>query len=334
MARKLAAALAVLACLALLAAASAAAGGNAGFGPPEPASESARSINNVYWIIFGIAIGIFVAVEGALFWFVFRYRRRRGASYEAEGPQVHGNTRLEILWTIVPVLILVAIAVVTFAAVPSVNAKPDDGEEALAVRVVAHQFYWQYEYPNGAISLDVLTLPVDRTVRLELTATDVAHSWWVPELTGKRDAIPGRTNVLYFKPDRLGDFRGQCAEFCGIQHTVMTTKVQVLEQAEFDAWVEREAAAQAAAQSDLGKRAFDTVCAKCHGPQGEGDIGPVIQGKVQDRGGLVTLLIEGQDTPSLDGYMPPVGIGWPDHEVDALLEYMTTDPVLSGTGGG
>jgi mono/diheme cytochrome c family protein len=116
----------------------------------------------------------------------------------------------------------------------------------------------------------------------------------------------------------------------------MTTVVQVLEQAEFDAWVDQEAAVQAAGQSDLGKRSFDSVCAKCHGFQGEGDIGPVIQGKVQDRDGLLTFLDEGQDTPGFEGSMPAVGIGWPDRQVDALLQYLTTDPKLSGgvTSGG
>jgi len=319
------------ACLALLLASGAAAG-NGGIAPPDSATDSGASITTTYWIIFAVCAVIFVLVEGALFYFVFRFRRRPGTPPDAEGPQIHGNTRLEILWTTVPVIILVGIAVATLLSVGTVNASPSKGEAALTVRVESHQFYWQYEYPNGVVSLDILRIPVGQTVRLELTSPDVAHSWWVPELTGKRDAIPGRVNILNFKANRTGAFEGQCAEFCGIQHAVMRTTVEVMEPAAFDSWLDAEGTGQADGTSSLGKDTFEAACAKCHGFKGEGDIGPSIVGKVTDRKGLEPLLLEGQDT-SLSGYMPPVGIGWPDRQIDALVEYVTTNPDLTGAGG-
>ena len=331
MARKPVALAAACACLALLLASGAAAG-NGGVAPPDSATASGSRINALYWIIFAICAAIFLLVEGALLYSIFRFRRRRGTPAEAEGPQIQGNTRLELVWTVVPVFILVGIALGTFVSVGTVNANPAMDEDALTVKVESHQFYWQYVYPNGVVSLDVLRVPVDRTVRLELTAPDVAHSWWVPELTGKRDAIPGRTNVLDFKARRTGSFAGQCAEFCGIQHAVMRTTVEVMEPAAFESWLGGEAAAQAGGTSSLGKDTFEAACAKCHGFEGEGDIGPSLVGKVTGRDALEPLLLDGQDT-GLPGYMPPVGIGWPDRQIDALVEYMTASPALSGGAG-
>ena len=151
-----------------------------------------------------------------------------GRSETAEGPQIHGNTRLELIWTAIPALILVAIIVITIVKVPDVNSAPPAGSDPLVVQVDAHQFYWEYTYPNGVVSVDLLRLPIDRPVQLKLEAADVIHSWWVPELTGKRDAIPGRTNTLDFTPLKTGVFEGQCAELCGAEHAVMYTEVEVI----------------------------------------------------------------------------------------------------------
>jgi cytochrome c oxidase subunit 2 len=334
MASKPALAAAAAVCCAL-AVASTALASNGGIAPPDSATDSGSAINSLYWTIFGITAFIFLVVEAALITFIVRFRRRRDTPYETEGPQLHGNTRLEIIWTAIPVVILVSIMVAVFVTVPAVNANPGDGEEPLTVDVGSHQFYWEYEYPNGAISLDRLRIPVDTTISLVLTSPDVQHSWWVPTLTGKKDAIPGRTNVLQFKANRTGVFRGRCAEFCGIQHAVMYTVVEVVPQAEYEAWVADQAEAQSGgrAAGTLGKATFEAVCAKCHGFAGEGGIGPPIAGKVTGEAGLVQLLDRGQNT-NLAGIMPPVGAGWPDRQVRALLAYLTTDPTLSGKGAG
>ena len=301
-----------------------------GIGPPGPETNSGSAINEIYWVVFAICAIVFVAVESALVLFVIRFRRRRDTPEEAEGPQIHGNTRLEIIWTIIPALMLVGIAVYTFARIPAVQANAK-GNEELRIQVDAHQFYWQYTYPNGAISYDHLRLPVGKTVALEIRTSDVNHSWWVPALTGKMDAIAGQTNVLRFKPKHTGTWEGECAELCGVQHAVMYTEVTVLEQGAYDAWVQQEAGLSA---RELGKQAFQTVCAKCHGLQGQGDVGPAIAGNgtLTNRAGLVTLLTEGQNTTQFAGYMPPVGLGWSRQQYDALIAYLKATPALSAQG--
>jgi cytochrome c oxidase subunit 2 len=327
-----------VAALGLAAAALAAPGG---IGPPDPETDSGRAINTVYWVVFAACAVVFVLIESALLLFVFRFRRRGRIGDELEGPQIHGNTRLEVIWTIIPAAALAAIAVFVFVKTPSVLASDTESEDPLRVRVEAHQFYWQYEYENGAISLDTLRIPVDRPVELSLITWDVNHSWWVPALTGKRDAIAGRKNVLRFTPTRIGRYEGACAELCGVQHAVMHTRVEVLSSRAFDNWLDSARGAEARA---LGKQEWDAVCAKCHGLSGEGDVGPAIAGNgtLMNRQALIRLLSEGQDTAEIPDYMPAVGLGWDGRQYDALVAYIRATPELreppqtpeGATGGG
>ena len=295
-----------------------------GIGPPAPQTDSGQAISDLYWMVFAVCAVVFIAVETALVLFIIRFRRRRGTPEGTEGPQIHGNTRLEVIWTIIPAVILAAIALITLTRIPSVEAK---GGDELTIKVEAHQFYWQYVYPNGAVSFDDLRLPVDQRVRLKIITHDVNHSWWVPALTGKKDAIAGRVNYLSFKPTHTGTWEGQCAEFCGIQHAVMYTRVTVLEQSEYQAWVAQQGSL---ADADLGKQEWGAVCAKCHGLAGQGDIGPGIAGNttVTNRQALINLLSTGQDTPQFKSYMPAVGLGWSGRQYDALIAYVKATPQL------
>jgi cytochrome c oxidase subunit II len=303
-----------------------------GIGPPTPATDTGRAISQLYWVVFAICAVVFVVVETSLVLFVIRFRRRRDVPEGAEGPQIHGNTRLEVIWTLIPTLILVGIAVFTFARIPAVQASGESSGD-LRVRVDAHQFYWQYTYSNGAVSFDTLVLPVNRAVTLELHSADVAHSWWVPALTGKRDAIPGRTNELTFKPTRVGSYEGVCAELCGVQHAVMYTKVRVVDESEFEQWT---TTAQQQAPEDLGEEEWTAVCAKCHGLEGQGDVGPPIvgNGTLTNDKALRDLLMNGQNTAQFEGYMPPVGAGWPDDQISALIAYVKATPKISAPQGG
>jgi cytochrome c oxidase subunit II len=328
MGKRAAVAVVLIAGLALVCAPFAAAG--QGFSPPSPTTPSGEAIRGLYWFVFAICAVVFVLVESALVLFIIRFRRRRRAAADAEGPQIHGNTRLEIIWTLIPALILVVIAVVVFARVPAVEAE-DDG--ARVVRVEAHQFYWQYVYPEGQVSLDRLVLPVDEPVRLQITSFDVNHSWWVPELTGKRDAIPGRATTLNFTPEKEGTYEGKCAELCGALHAVMPTEVEVVSRQTFARFLDNRADQTAAdAQLELGRETFDSVCADCHGPEGQGDYGPPIQGNgtLTNREALAELLADGQDTPETEGYMPGAGRGWPPFQIDALIAYVQSNETLAG----
>lgn len=319
----------------------AAPGGLGGLAPDGEGSPSGEAINQLYWFVFGICAVVFVGVETALVLFILRFRRRPRTPPEAEGPQIHGNTRLEIIWTIIPAVILVVIAVVVLVRTPAVHATGGDRSDELVVRVEGHQFYWRYVYPDGQISLDTLVLPVDRPVKLELVSYDVNHSWWVHELTGKQDAIPGQVNELLLRPTVEGTYDGACAEFCGLLHAVMPTTVEVVSQEEYASRIERLSGQDQAGESQLalGRQSWERTCAKCHGPAGEGDIGPPIarNGTLVDEQALTTLLNDGLDTPDVEGYMPPVGRGWPAFQVQALIEYIRSNDDLAPAeqdGGG
>jgi cytochrome c oxidase subunit 2 len=328
----IAAALAVLA-LGVVPAALGQSNGNGGLGPPDAATPSGEAISQLYWFVFAICAVVFVAVESALVLFIIRFRRRRTTDEGAEGPQIHGNTRLEIIWTAIPAVILVGIAAVVLARTPAVEATTGDRSNELVVEVQGHQFYWQYVYPDGRISIDRLVLPVDRPVKLELVSFDVNHSWWVPELTGKRDAIPGRTNELRFTPNREGIYEGRCAELCGALHAVMPTTVEVVSGTDYAGFLQLISGQDepGASQLALGRETWDRVCAKCHGLAGEGDLGPpvALSPKLVDQAQLLELLENGQDLPANEGYMPPVGRGWPAFQVEALIAYIQSNSVLS-----
>jgi cytochrome c oxidase subunit II len=305
--------------------------GNGGISPPDPATPNAEAISQLYWFVFAICAVVFVAVEAALVLFVIRFRRRGSTPPEAEGPQIHGNTRIEIIWTIIPAVILVGIAAVVLARTEAVQGAGSADE--LVVRVEGHQFYWQYVYPDGQIAIDTLVLPVGRSVKLELVSDDVNHSWWVPELAGKRDAISGRTNVLRFEPDEEGVYEGHCAELCGILHAVMPTTVEVVAQAEYRSRLQLLTGQDqpGATQLALGRETWDRVCAKCHGLAGEGDLGPEIamNGTLVNRQALTELLENGLDTPDVEYSMPPVGRGWPEFQVQALIAYIRSNERLA-----
>jgi cytochrome c oxidase subunit 2 len=318
---------------AALALAAVAQAGNGGFAPETPHSPNASRINDSYKLIAVFTAAIFVIVEGSLIWFVFRYRNR-GRPRAMEGPQIYAHTRLELMWTAVPILIVAAITAFVFYKLPGIKDVPAAKAQGgpLVVRIEAHQFYWQFRYPNGAISIDELHAPVNRVVRVEIHSEDVDHSWWVPELGGKFDAIPGRTTHTWFKADRTGTYRGQCGEFCGVFHAEMTARVVVEGDSAYRSFL-----SSVRDPLVLGGQEWRGVCAKCHGIAGKGGYGPAIQNNsvlVQHQG-LLRLLDNGQNTlKPLASYMPPVGRGWNDTQVKALETYLKTRIYKGTTSGG
>jgi cytochrome c oxidase subunit 2 len=313
--------LAGLVTVAALVFSAAALAGNGGFAPSGPDSPNSGRIETVYWFVMGFAVLIFLVVEVALVLFIVKYRNR-GRPVDAEGPQVRGHLNLELAWTAIPVLILVAIAIFTFYELPGIKDVPAAGAAGPQMRmnVEGRQFYWQFTYPNGVIAIDTMRVPVNRPVRLEVTSPpeDVIHSWWIPALGGKVDAIPGHPNHTWFEVKKPGTFTGQCAEFCGIQHAAMRATVQAVPAAEFDSWLAGEARAQENGTSDLGKQEFEGVCAKCHGLDGTGGIGPNIASSaiIQNKDSLETIVREGKNQ------MPPVGADWSTGQMDALFTYL------------
>ena len=307
--------------VAVLADASAALAGNGGFAPVSPESPNADGISQSWWFVSAFVLAIFLLVEVLLVVFVVRYRRR-GRPRDEDGAQIHGADRLEIAWTIAPVIVLFAIAAFVFAKLPGIQDVPaaSGGDENLVVEVTGSQFTWEYRYPNGVVAIDRLRAPEGRTVELEVTAPDwdVIHSWWIPALGGKIDAIPGRVNTTWFRAKRSGVFLGQCAELCGIYHAKMLASVEVLPADAFDAWLEERSTQQDAGTSPLGEELWEGACAKCHGLDGEGDYGPRVAGStlLQDADAVTRLLHEGR------GLMPPVGREWGEDEMQAIRAYL------------
>jgi cytochrome c oxidase subunit II len=197
-----------------------------------PLSDFARIGDTVQDQTFYWALGVFILVEGALLYSVFRFR---GRPDDPEPSQIHGNTTIEIIWTLIPALILAAIAIPTVKGIFETNRTPPD---AMKIEVTGHQWWWEFHYPDaGVTTANEMFIPAGRTVELLINSGDVVHSFWPPRFAGKRDVFPGRETRLWWKADSTGLFPGQCAEYCGIQHARMAFHVRSVSSADFDAWI-------------------------------------------------------------------------------------------------
>jgi cytochrome c oxidase subunit 2 len=301
--------------LAALATAATALAGNGGFLPGDAHSPNAHRIHQTFVFVSIFTGAIFLIVEGALIAFIIKYRRgRRPAT--AEGPQIHGATKLEIIWTVIPVLILAAIGSFLFYKLPGIaDAPAAAATDQTTIEVQGHQFYWMFKYPNGAVSIDTMVAPAGDVVHENIVGLDwdVNHSWWVPDLGGKFDAIPGKLNKTWFRAPP-GTYVARCAELCGVQHALMDGHVEVVPRAQYRAFLTRRASA--AGTYSLGREEWTGVCMKCHRLD-HAYIGPALGGNplLADRKGLATLLRNGQ------GQMPPVGKNWTPHQITALVSY-------------
>ena len=241
------------------------------FTPESGGSPNADDIDTLYKIVLYVAIPIFLLVEGTLIWTLVKYRSRRGGP---EPAQVRGNTPLEVGWTLGAALILVLLGAVTFIYLGDIKNPPASGPDGLArgvevasidqpapprsggktleIGVNGQQYVWRYDYPGGEVfTYHRLVVPTNTTVVLKITSSDVVHSWWIPKLGGKADAVPGHTNDTWFKISKAGVYEGQCAELCGAGHADMRAEVEAVPPADYEAFIERQAADIKAAQEGL-----------------------------------------------------------------------------------
>jgi cytochrome c oxidase subunit 2 len=231
--------------------------------PEAGPSENAVKTDTLYKIVFFIGIAVIGLVWAALFYSLFRYRARPGrAESQRRVPvQITGNLPLELGWTIGASAIVIAITIITYIFLPdirdpapsgpaavaeargqyaAVNQPPPPGGKAIEIQVSGQQYLWRYQYPNNTFSFQEMVVPRDQTVVLKIKANDVVHSWWIPELGGKQDAVPGYTNETWFKATKNGVFGGQCAEFCGSGHHAMKAQVRVVDPEDYTQWVDRQ----------------------------------------------------------------------------------------------
>ncbi len=254
-------------------------GASADFLTPESSgSPNAEKIDTLYKVVLAVAVVVFAGVEGVLLYSLIRFRARKGAV----PAQIRGNTRLEVGWTLGAGVILIVLAVVTFGMLGAIRSPPNSDADgfptarvanaqnasayqprppngrALHIAVTGQRYVWRYTYPDGdddtrndVFSYETMVVPTKTTVTMSIQAQDVAHSWWIPALGGKFDAVPGHTNFTWFKVPEPGVFKGQCAELCGRNHADMLAKVVAIEPARFKLWLaqkkrEIDAANQAA----------------------------------------------------------------------------------------
>ena len=221
---------------------------------------------DLFIFIFWIAVAVFVLVEGALIYSIVKFRRR--GSDDCLPDQTHGNNKLEVIWTIIPVLILIAIAVPTVKIIYDQDGWPTDQGPVLEVKVRAHQWWWEIEYPGeDVVTANEIRIPVGQWVNFSMHSDDVIHSFWVPKLAGKMDIVPGDVRELAMKADEAGFYFGQCAEFCGEAHAKMRFRVKAEEPAAFQDWLasmRRPPVELASTDAIDGQKIFATNCATCH----------------------------------------------------------------------
>ncbi len=247
--------------------------------PESGGSPNADEIDSLYKIILVFALVIFIGVEGILAYTLYRFRKRKGAV----AAQIHGNTRLEISWTLGAAAILVVLSVVTFLKLSAIqdpqNTGPDGdvlsgqsgvlyatadkrlppNSKALEIQVIGRQYIWQYVYPGATnpdglgapYSYTEMVVPTETTVVLDVVSSDVVHSWWIPKLGGKLQAVPGYHNYGWFKISKPGYYRGQCANMCGRGHARMIAIVHAEPPAQFDTWIANQRKLLAEAQADV-----------------------------------------------------------------------------------
>lgn len=329
--------------------------------PEGPGAETADRLWN---IVFPIAVGVFVIVQGALIYLMVRFRDR---GQTTPPRQITGHTRLEIAWTVIPALILAAISVPTIAGIFELAAEPDE-EESLDVRVVAKQFWFGFEYlgdeGQDVITANELHIPTGRPVQLTLEALNpqapdtfdesqpkgsrseqslegVIHSFWVPKLAGKQDVIPGYERALTLEADEPGTYEGQCAEFCGLGHSEMRFQVVAHEPEAFQQWLDEQSEP---ADSDLdglaaeGEEIFGQNCVQCHALEGHPEnadvrVGPNLT-HFASRDQFAGAVFDVDDREQLAAWLrDPAGekqgaqmpdLGLSEDDIDALVEYLYT----------
>lgn len=306
-------------------------------GPLDPKGTTGEEQLQLINLSLGIMIIVMLAVFALFFYVIIRYRRKKGD--DSIPKQVEGNHKLEIIWTVIPILLLVVLAVPTLAITFGQATDYTEDPEAMVVKVYAHQFWWEFEYPEqGIVTAQDLVLPVNKKVQFEVQSSDVLHSFWIPGIGGKIDTLPGQTNRTYLEPTEVGVFKGKCAELCGTSHAYMDFKADVRSQEDFDAWVASMTEPyETVAEEDKtsGQMVFESACMQCHAvDSGQASLGPNLKGIANRNkiGGYKENTDEWKKAWITDpqkvkpgNEMPNAAqLGLSEQDVEALVEYLNT----------
>ena len=323
----------------------------------KPVTPVAHKILELHNMILLICVIIFVIVFGVMFYSIFAHRKSRGY----KPAKFHDNATLEVVWTVIPFLILVSMAIPSTATLLEMS---DTSKSDLTIKITGYQWKWKYDYPDQDVSffstlatprdqidnkaakgehylLEVdnpIVVPVGKKVRFLVTANDVIHSWWVPQLGVKKDAIPGFINEFWTRADEAGTFRGQCAELCGKDHGFMPIVVNAVSPEDFTKWVAMQkdkAAAESAGGAktwskdelmEKGKKVYAATCAACHGPEGKGIPGvfPALEGSKVATGPVdehIKTVLHGRATGKFSAQMPAFAAQLNDTDVAAIITF-------------
>ncbi len=300
---------------------------------PTSASKQMDRIEFVYWFATVICIAIFSLVMAVLIYSVMAFRSP--PEDESDGPSIHGHTGLEVVWTVVPAVLVIAIGVIS-AVVLSQNGSA--GTNPLTIKVFAQQFEWHFQYPdNGGVKSEELVMPVDRNITFEMQSADVIHSFWIPAMGQKQDLVPGINTSIVITPTRTGTFTLICTELCGLGHATMRAPVHVLSQANFAAWVEKQQAGGGKTKSAAAVFA-SSGCGGCHtftAAGTDGAVGPNLDRVAadakkagEDTAAYVKESIVDPNKFIVPGYAAGVmpgnfGDSLSPGEIDALVAYLT-----------
>jgi len=306
-----------------------------------PASTPAKSIFGLSLFVLAVTAGVFLVVFSLLGYSVVKFRKRK-VDDGREPPQVYGSNQVELAWTVIPILIVVALFMATARVIAGVQ-RTTRPENAIEVIAIGHQFWWEYRYPAlGVVTANELHVPLSddnhpTPTFIQLLSADTDHSFWVPRLAGKTDLIPNHPNSMWIDPHQTGLYLGQCAQYCGTQHAKMLLRVYVQSRDEFSRWVQRQSQPSHAGDStSVGRRIFETTaCVNCHtvaGTTAQGRFGPdlthlmsrdtIAAGATTNTPQHLRLWIRNPDTIKPGSLMPAMQLN--DQELDALTGYLET----------
>ncbi|HZG78107.1 MAG TPA: cytochrome c oxidase subunit II [Paenibacillus sp.] len=261
--------------------------------PLNPKGTQAQEQLDLMILSIVIMVIVVVVVFAISIYVLVKFRARKGDENHIP-KQVEGNHKLEIIWTVIPIILLAILIVPTVGYTFKHDQNLSTDPDAIKVQVVAHQFWWEFNYPElGIYSSQEVVMPVGKDISFELTSADVLHSFWIPALGGKKDTVPGITSYMHLTPTEVGVFKGKCAELCGPSHALMDFKAVVVTQEEFDAWVAdmKEAPTVAAEDVAAGEEVFKNNCIQCHAiqPDAKSPVAPHLNG-FAERGNVAGIL--------------------------------------------
>jgi len=302
---------------------------------PPPSSTIAGEVDALFYFIFYTSLVLFLIVIGAAAYFIFRYRRRDGKAELTSG--ISHNTKLEILWTVIPTILVFIVFVWGFKTFMKMHVAPKD---ALEVKATGQKWFWTFDYPNGANSLNDLVVPVGKPVRLLMSSQDVIHSFYVPDFRIKMDVLPNRYTITWFEATKTGEYQIFCTEYCGKGHSEMLGKVIVKTEVDYNTWLEQSAVdiPEGMSLEDAGAKLYQSkACVTCHSVDGRPGVAPSFKGRF----GKQEQLADGQSVTVDENYlresilnpqakvvagfqpvMPTYQNVLTDRQIDALIAYI------------